>query len=140
MYARHIGQLNILTDIIDHADSNAGNFLISRSGPGARVFSIDHGVAFASEESDRGKLWFNLRVNRLPADAVERLRKISPAMLQDSLGVVAQWQLKDGAYVPSPKGANACPEPGRATRGRHPADGAQEIRDREACARDRRTC
>ena len=30
VYARHIGQLNILTDIIDHADSNVGNFLISQ--------------------------------------------------------------------------------------------------------------
>lgn len=112
VYARHIGQLNILTDIIDHADSNVGNFLISKTTPGARVFSIDHGVAFASEESDRGKLWIKLRVNRLPADTVERLRKITPAMLQDSLGVVAQWQLKDGTYVPSPKGENLAPNQG----------------------------
>ena len=112
IYARHIGQLNILTDIIDHADSNAGNFLVSRTSPGARVFSIDHGVAFASEESDRGRLWFKLRVDRLPADAVERLRKITPAMLQDSLGVVAQWQLKDGNYVPMPSGENLAPNQG----------------------------
>ena len=28
VYARHIGQLNILTDVVDHADSNVGNFLI----------------------------------------------------------------------------------------------------------------
>ena len=112
VYARHIGQLNILTDIIDHADSNAGNFLISSASPGARVFSIDHGVAFASDESDRGKLWFKLRVNRLPADAVERLRGITPATLQDSLGVLAQWQLKDGTYVPSPKGENLDPNRG----------------------------
>jgi len=112
VYARHIGQLNILTDIIDHADSNAGNFLVSRTSPGARVFSIDHGVAFASEESDRGRLWFKLRVDRLPADAVERLRKITPAMLQDRLGVVAQWQLKDGNYVPMPSGENLAPNQG----------------------------
>jgi len=114
VYARHIGQLNILTDIIDHADSNVGNFLISRATPGARVFSIDHGVAFASEESDRGKLWFKLRVNRLPADTVERLRRITPSMLQDSLGVLAQWQLQDGNYVLSPKGENI--EPNRGVR------------------------
>ena len=112
VYARHIGQLNILTDISDHADSNAGNFLVSRTSPGARVFSIDHDVAFASEESDRGRLWFKLRVDRLPADAVERLRKITPAMLQDSLGVVAQWQLKDGNYVPMPSGENLAPNQG----------------------------
>jgi hypothetical protein len=112
VYARHIGQLNIFTDLIDHADSNAGNFLISRVTPGARVFSIDNGVAFASEESDRGKLWKDLRVDRLPADTVERLRKITPETLQQSLGVVAQWQLQDGRYVPVPKGANISPNHG----------------------------
>jgi hypothetical protein len=112
VYARHIGQLNILTDLIDHSDSNAGNFLISRTTPGARVFSIDNGVAFASEESDRGKLWKDLRVDRLPADAVERLRKITPEVLQQTLGVVGQWQLQDGKYVPVPKGENLSPNQG----------------------------
>jgi hypothetical protein len=112
VYARHIGQLNIFTDLIDHSDSNAGNFLISRTTPGARVFSIDNGVAFASEESDRGKLWKDLRVDRLPADAVERLRKITPEVLQQTLGVVGQWQLKDGKYVPVPKGENLSPNQG----------------------------
>jgi len=112
VYARHIGQLNIFTDLIDHSDSNAGNFLISRTTPGARVFSIDNGVAFASEESDRGKLWKDLRVDRLPADTVERLRKITPEMLQQALGVVGQWQLQDGKYVPVPKGENLSPNQG----------------------------
>jgi hypothetical protein len=112
VYARHIGQLNIFTDLIDHSDSNAGNFLISRTTPGARVFSIDNGVAFASEESDRGKLWKDLRVDRLPADTVERLRKITPELLQQTLGVVGQWQLKDGKYVPVPKGENLSPNQG----------------------------
>jgi hypothetical protein len=112
VYARHIGQLNIFTDLIDHSDSNAGNFLISRTTPGARVFSIDNGVAFASEESDRGKLWKNLRVDRLPADTVERLRKITPEVLQQTLGVVAQWELRDGQYVPAPKGENLSPNQG----------------------------
>jgi hypothetical protein len=112
VYARHIGQLNIFTDLIDHSDSNAGNFLISRTTPGARVFSIDNGVAFASEESDRGKLWKDLRVDRLPADTVERLRKITPEVLQQALGVVGQWQLQDGRYVPVPKGENLSPNQG----------------------------
>jgi hypothetical protein len=33
-------------------------------------------------------------------------------MLQDSLGVIAQWQLQDGTYVSSPKGANLAPNQG----------------------------
>ena len=106
VYARHVGQLNVLTYLIEHSDSNAGNFLIGRDETGARVFSIDHGVAFASTGSDRGELWKVLRVSRLPADAVERLRKVTPEQLADRLGVLAQWQLKDGQYVPVAKGTN----------------------------------
>ena len=106
VYARHIGQLNILTFLIEHQDSNAGNFLIGKADKGARVFSIDNGVAFASESSDRGELWRKLRVNQLPGDAVERLRAITPQVLQERLGVVAQWQLQGEMFVPAPKGPN----------------------------------
>lgn len=106
VYARHIGQLNVLTHLIRHRDSNQGNFLIGKAEQGARVFSIDHGVAFESDESDRGEVWKDLRVTRLPADTVERLRKITPELLTERLGVLAQWQLKDGNYVAVAKGVN----------------------------------
>jgi len=106
VYARHIGQLNILTYLIQHRDSNAGNFLIGKSRPGARVFSIDHGVAFASAESDRGMLWKDLRVRKLPADAIARLRKLTRDDLDLRLGVLAQWQLQGGHYVPVAAGEN----------------------------------
>ncbi len=112
LYARHIGQLNILTYLIDHQDSNAGNFLIGRAAKGARVFSIDNGVAFASEGSDRGELWRVLRVKQLPADAIARLRGITPQKLRDTLGVVAQWQLQDGSFVPVAHSANFTPAGG----------------------------
>jgi hypothetical protein len=112
VYARHIGQLNVLTCLIQHRDSNVGNFLIGRAETGPRVFSIDHGVAFASIDSDRGQLWRNLRVDRLPADTVARLRAITPAVLESRLGVLAQWQLRDGHYVPVPNGPNLAPRRG----------------------------
>jgi hypothetical protein len=105
-YARHIGQLNVLTYLIRHRDSNRGNFLIGKAEVGARVFSIDHGVAFASEDSDRGELWKDLRVNRLPADTVERLRRVTPQLLTERLAVLAQWQLEDGSFVPVAAGEN----------------------------------
>jgi len=106
VYARHVGQLNVLTYLIRHGDSNAGNFLISARSPGERVFAIDNGIAFASEESDRGELWREMRVKRLPADIVERLRKLTEADLRSRLEVIGQWQLKDGHYVAVPRGAN----------------------------------
>jgi len=106
VYARHIGQLNVLTYLIRHRDSNLGNFLIGKAEVGARVFSIDHGVAFASVDSDRGELWKDMRVNRLPADTIERLRLITPQVLADRLGVLAQWHLDSGNYVPVAGGKN----------------------------------
>jgi hypothetical protein len=112
VYARHIGQLNVLTHLIQHRDSNVGNFLIGNAATGARLFSIDHGVAFASEDSDRGELWKDMRVKRLPADTVERLRAITPEVLESKLAVLAQWKLENGAYVPVPLGANLSPRRG----------------------------
>ena len=112
VYARHIGQLNIFTHLIQHRDSNAGNFLIGRAETGPRVFSIDHGVAFASSESDRGMLWKDMRVNRVPADAVARLRALNKDILRDRLGVLAQWQLVDYHWLPAPPGENLSPRQG----------------------------
>jgi hypothetical protein len=103
VYARHIGQLNIFTYLIEHRDSNQGNFLISNAEQGPRVFSIDHGVAFASLDSDRGTAWLKLRVDRLPKDAVERVRPLMDRdFLASKLAVLGQWELRDGHYVPVP--------------------------------------
>ena len=112
VYARHIGQLNVLTYLIRHRDSNVGNFLIGRAERGARVFSIDHGVAFASQDSDRGELWKDVRVTQLPADTVARLRTVSTEVLKSKLGVLAQWRLQDGIWVPAPLGENTAPRRG----------------------------
>ena len=112
VYARHIGQMNILTALIEHGDSNVGNFLISRAEEGPRVFSIDNGVAFAFNESDRSDLWRKLRVDRLPADAIARLRAIDDRVLDDRLGVLAQWHLEGGRWVAEPRGPNLGPSRG----------------------------
>jgi hypothetical protein len=102
----------MLTYLIEHRDSNAGNFLIGRTTPGARVFSIDNGVAFASTDSDRGMAWKDLRVRRLPADAVARLRALRREDLDARLGVLAQWQLQDGRFVRVATGPNLAPGQG----------------------------
>ncbi len=113
VYARHIGQLNVLTYLVEHRDSNVGNFLIGKGETGQRVFSIDHGVAFASTDSDRGKLWRGMRVSRLPADTVARLRTITRQVLEDRLAVLAQWRVVDGRYVAVvPPGTNFSPHKG----------------------------
>ena len=100
VYARHIGQLNVFTYLIEHRDSNQGNFLISKAEQGPRVFSIDHGVAFASLDSDRGTDWLELRVDRFPKDTIERVRRLTKDELTAKLAVLGQWKLQDGHYVP----------------------------------------
>ena len=47
-----------------------------------------------------------MRVKQLPADTVERLRQVTPQLLADRLGVLAQWQLEGRIYVPVTSGKN----------------------------------
>lgn len=111
-YARHIGQMNVLTYLIEHGDANLGNFLASKAERAPRVFSVDNGVAFAYNESDRSDAWQRLRVPRLPADTVARLRNLSGDDLQRRLGVLAQWRLDDGRWIAEPPGENLSPQRG----------------------------
>jgi hypothetical protein len=105
-YARNIGQLNVFTLLIAHGDSNVGNFLISSAKAGARVFSIDNGVAFAFNESDRGQLWKPIRVGRIPSETVKRLRGITKDELDRRLGIVGTWRREKGRWVAAPSSDN----------------------------------
>jgi hypothetical protein len=105
-YARHLGNANILTYLIKHGDANKGNVLVSDDTTNPRVFAVDNGVSFASQPSSRGNDWSRLRVKRVPRATIERLRKISDEELATALGVLAQFELRDGEYVPVPAGAN----------------------------------
>ena len=105
-YARHLGNLNILTYLIKHNDSNVGNVLVSAHDTNPRMFAVDNGVAFSNEESDRGTLWRQIRIPRLPAYTVERLRKITREDLERTLGVIAEYDIQNGKLVPVEKTAN----------------------------------
>lgn len=111
-YARHWGNLNVTTHLIEHKDSNVGNLLISRHPEDPRVFAVDNDVAFGSESSDRGRRWKDLQVDRLPAATVERLRRITRGDLDAALGVVAEFRIEGGVLVPVEPGANMNPRRG----------------------------
>ena len=113
-YARHLGDFNLVTYLIRHNDSNQGNFLRSTVADNPRVFSVDNGVAFSNEESDRGTYWRDLKLDRYPASTIERLRALTPEDLQARLGVVAQFELRDGGFVQTEAGPNL--DPGRGVR------------------------
>jgi len=106
VYARHLGDLNILTYLIRHRDANKGNMLLSADSANPRLFAVDNGVAFASPPSDRGTDWENMRVKRVSAATAARLRSINEASLATALGVVAQFERRGDDYVTTPAGPN----------------------------------
>lgn len=112
-YARHMADFNLFTYLVRHSDENEGNYLISRSAGSPRVFSVDNGIAFASDESDRGVDWRRLRVERLPAAAIARLRTITEADLVARLETVAEFEIgPDGVLSPRAPGPAIEPDHG----------------------------
>ncbi|MGH8308181.1 MAG: hypothetical protein ACRETX_00135, partial [Steroidobacteraceae bacterium] len=105
-YARAISNLNVLTYLIEHKDSNAGNVMLAQTDGAVRAWAIDNGVAFESEESDVGAFWKPLRVPAIDPRLHERLKSIDRATLDRHLGVVAEFTLVDGNWVPRPPEAN----------------------------------
>jgi len=113
-YERLLGNFNLLTYIIGHSDSNQGNFMQSMDPDWPRVFSVDNGVAFASEESNRGTEWRDLQLDRYPASPIDRLRGVSLEGLQAQFGVLVQFEIRDGNFVEVEPTENL--DPGRGVR------------------------
>lgn len=106
VYARHLGDLNILTYLIRHRDANKGNMLLSADSANPRLFAVDNGVAFNSPPSNRGTDWERMRVERVSAATVARLRSINEESLTTALGVVAQFERRGDDYVATAPGPN----------------------------------
>ena len=102
-YAKHFANTNIMTNIINHKDSNEGNLLTSTDEDNPRVFTVDNGVTFSSPESDRGAIWKYIRVKKLPRKTIDRLKQITTKDLNEKLGVVAQFEFtEDKIFSVSP--------------------------------------
>ena len=102
-YAHNIGNFNLFTYIVRHSDQNVGNYLISNSTANPRIFSVDNGIAFDSDISDRGADWRRLRVDSVPAQTIERLRQVTREELTRHLGTLAQFRIQaDGTLTPEP--------------------------------------
>jgi hypothetical protein len=111
-YATCIGNMNIFSYLVRHSDANEGNFLISTITENPRVFAVDNGVAFESQESNRGYEWRKLRVDRLPAKTIDRLKKLTPAKIKQKLETVAQFEIQYGLAVPVAPTENLNPSKG----------------------------
>lgn len=113
LYARHLGDFNILTYLVHHGDQNKGNYLISRVTDNPRVFSVDNGLSFSSRTSDRGYRWRQLRVDRLPAGTVQRLRSLTPEDLVRQLAILDEFRVRpDGTLERAEPTTNLDPASG----------------------------
>lgn len=93
-YARAVAIMNIFTYLINHKDSNKGNFLISKDTLNPRIFVVDNGLILSSLYGRFGYYWKNLRVKKVPKDIIEKLRIINSDSLHSQLGVVTQFKIQ----------------------------------------------
>jgi hypothetical protein len=106
VYAMHWANVNILTHIIDHKDSNVGNILISEDPSNPRVFAVDNDVAFRARDADVGSNWKRLHVRRLPKASIDRLRAVTLQDLEATLGVLVEFKVENGLLHPVEVGEN----------------------------------
>jgi len=112
LYARRVANFNLLTYLIRHNDANEGNYLVSEDSTDRRLFVVDNGLSFGWDRSDRGHHWRELRVDRLPRETVERLRRLDEELLNERLGIVAHFEERNGHLIPVLPGHNLNPGKG----------------------------
>jgi hypothetical protein len=111
-YTRAISNLNVLTYLVEHKDANLGNVMLAEADGSVRAWAIDNGVAFGSDESDLGAFWKRLRVPVIDSALHARLKRIDRSTLERELGVVAEFILVDGNWLPRPAAGNLGPRSG----------------------------
>ncbi|MFQ5651916.1 MAG: hypothetical protein ACE5IY_18430 [bacterium] len=112
VYARYFANMNVFSYLVKHSDSNRGNMLISSDPGNPRVFAVDNGLAFGKALSDRGTEWQQIVVKRLPEATIERLRSVTRQDIEETLGVVAQFEVQGGRFVCVPVTDNLNPKKG----------------------------
>ena len=110
-YARAISNLNVLTYLIEHKDSNLGNVMLAEGEP-IRAWAIDNGVAFTSVEGNVGTFWKTLHVTAIDRRLYERLKSLDRETFDRRLGVVAEFAFENGNWVSRQPGGSLSPRVG----------------------------
>jgi hypothetical protein len=97
------------------------------------VYAVDNGVSFGSESSNRGDMWKDIQVDRLPRSVIDRLKPLERQDLERVLGVLVEFQIRDGELVRVEPGENLGRNRGVRVRGDRVQFGltGREIRDVE---------
>jgi hypothetical protein len=117
IYARTLGDVNILGYLIEHRDGRKSNFLISTLPGGRRVYSIDNGISFGANLFNYfAKNTSRIRVAELPRISIDRLKQVSFNDVE-RLGVLGHYERDaEGHLVPMPPDANFDPAHGTRVR------------------------
>ncbi len=95
-YRESVADMNLLTYLIDHADSHKGQFLIRRDPKVPAVYSVDNSMAFGVKHNHRVKVdWSKIQVPAVSQRSTERLRATSI----DDLASIAELELHGGARL-----------------------------------------
>ena len=103
LYRNSVSSANVLTFVIRHGDAHNGQFLLESTRHGLRAFVVDNSVAFLSVPNPMllfREDWGEIQVPRLPARAIERLRKLSDADFA-RLGTVTEFELRGRQLYPA---------------------------------------
>lgn len=98
LYRESVADMNLVTYLIDHADTHSAQFVIRRDPQAPAVYSVDNSMSFGVKKNRRVRVdWSEIQVPALSRRAVARLR----AADLDALPSIAELQLgRGGRLVP----------------------------------------
>jgi hypothetical protein len=96
IYRESVANMNMLTHLIDHADTHRGQFVIRRDPTAPSVYSVDNSMSFGVKKNTRVRVdWAEIQVPALSRRATQRLRDAD----LDALSSIAELELSGGARL-----------------------------------------
>ena len=102
-YRETIAHLNLLTYLIDHDDSHAAQFVVTRHANLLRLYSVDHSLSFDAGTNPTlspNEDWSELQVPAVPDDKFARLASLGQPELM-RLRVIGRLQRQGTRLVPA---------------------------------------
>ncbi len=96
LYRDSVADMNLVTYLIDHADTHTAQFVIRRDPHAPAVYSVDNSMAFGVKKNTRVRVdWSEIQVPALPRRSTERLRRAD----LDALSSIAEYELAGGGRL-----------------------------------------
>ncbi|HEU5060195.1 MAG TPA: hypothetical protein VFU21_26870 [Kofleriaceae bacterium] len=96
IYRESVADVNLLTYLIDHADTHRAQFVIRRDPQAPLVYSVDNSMSFGVKRNTRVKVdWARIQVPALSRRAVDKLR----AADLDALSSIAELEVRAGGRL-----------------------------------------